>query len=146
MGNRQEKVVEAQAFILRDADGNISARLGTQPGEGPFLVLFGAGEPRLVLAIDHNGPRAMLANRQGKPVAVLECSDGSACFRIRAEQSNSLVEVSVTDSGPEVSLWDRNGKYMVAVRATAVGPEVSTTFAPESKAGPEMPSLSRFIQ
>ncbi len=146
MDNGQGKVVEAQAFILRDADGNISARLGTQPGGGPFLVLFGAGEPRVILEVDHNGSRAMLANRHGKPIAVLECNDGSAGLRILAGQTNSLAEVSVSDSGPEVTLWDTNGKYMVSVRATAVGPEVSTTFEPESKFGPEMPSLSRFIQ
>ena len=39
---KDKRVIEAEEFVLKDADGKISARLGTMPGEGPFLELCDA--------------------------------------------------------------------------------------------------------
>lgn len=142
---RNKIVVEAEDFILKDADGKISARLANEPGEGPFLVLFDAGQPRLVLAIDRGGPTIMVASPQGKPVAVLDCPGAGVSFRFRAEQGDSLFEIKVMEPGPELTLSDADMKYMVVVRAATDGLQVSTLSTPEPKAGFTMPSLSKFI-
>jgi hypothetical protein len=143
---QNKNVIEAQDFILKDSDGNISARLGIAPGEGPFLVLFDGGQPRMILAIDHDGPMMWLSNQQGKPVTQLDCLRGQANLRIRSDQNSSMIEAKVTEAGPEVTLSDPNGKYMVEVRASTAGLQVSTVSEPEGASKFDVPSLSKFIQ
>ena len=128
MGQAAPKnIVEADEFILRDANGNtranldvagnvpklrlydanqeVRAMLDANPGpSGPGLTLFDAnGKPRASLFVTAKGPGISLANANGKSGA------------------NLILEES---RGPGLDLYDTNGKPRVSVYVNQDGPAI----------------------
>ncbi len=145
MGETVEKrVVEAEEFVLKDAEGRTRARLGTAPDEGPVLMLHdAAGTLRALVAVGHDGPQIILADSGGKPLAALSCFENGAVLQLQAAESNASVAIGAMKAEPGVILSDPSKKFTVVVSVSNGALHVST---PEEEAAPVMPFLSHLIQ
>jgi hypothetical protein len=110
------QVIEAQKFVVKDADGNVRAWLGVY-ATGSELALGNAKkEPRMTLMVSedasdlhfygsHNGGMTLGVN-SGDPAISMAGADG-----------NGGAEVAFSKAGPGLTLTDRNG-LSAAVGAT----------------------------
>ena len=87
-----KRTVEAEEFILRDANGEVRALLGMIQ-EGPMFALYGA-EP-------HRGSRAILRMAAEGPMLTL--SD---------ENKQIRVMLGTTSNEPVLAFFDANGKVI----------------------------------
>jgi hypothetical protein len=127
--------VEARRFVLRGADGQIRAVLGTTPDGASRLALQdGEGRERLKLTMLADGsPGMAFADRDGRSRAVLGLlSDETAtlAFADRRGKTRAVLGVSPDESSTLV-FADRNGETRVGVGVEADGSSGLTVFEKE---------------
>lgn len=78
------KVLEAERFVLRDADGTSRAELGMLEGASILLLNDEDGMPGVALSVVPNGPRKVsLLDKNGKTRSVLTArADGDSGLRL----------------------------------------------------------------
>jgi len=95
------KVVEAEKFVLRDAEGKVRAELGFRDGEPGLVLRDGQGKPRTRLAVLADGSSSItLYDKEGT---------GRAVLRVKP------------DGEPQVDFQDKHGKVRAGL------PRVSTS-------------------
>jgi hypothetical protein len=90
-----KRTVEAEEFILRDANGEVRALLGMIQ-EGPMFALYGAeahGESRAILRMAAEGPMLTLSD----------------------ENKQIRVMLGTTSNEPVLGFFDANGKVIFSV-------------------------------
>jgi len=93
------RVIEAQEFHVRDAAGNVRARLGLAP-DGPILTLWNAdGRPQVQLYVDAGGPHLVMSS-------VLTDANAPEWERY----SSAEARLDMGENGPVLSLSDSKGK------------------------------------
>ena len=65
------KTVEAEAFVLRDSNGNIRAKLDTKNGTTEFLFYSHAGQPRMTMKLDEERESLEMNDDSGKLLATV---------------------------------------------------------------------------
>lgn len=119
--------VEAEEFILRDANGAVRAVL-TMTLDGPGLFLHDQnGIVRAGLLVGEGEPGLALFDGLGRPRASLGLTADNPCLRLRDATGGSRVVVIVEESGTRLMLSDANSGPRVGVAAQ--GGETSLVFA-----------------
>jgi hypothetical protein len=122
------KVLEAEAFLLKSASGQVTASLSATTG-GPTLRLLGPnGTERAALALDNTGaPRLALNSATGKSVySVTLDKDGYPAVEIGAADAPKLLLV-VGAAGPGIGMLDADGVARLGLDLKADGPVVALT-------------------
>ena len=106
--NTPLSTVEAGAFVLRDATGQVKARLGIDDKGFPSLQLFGLrGEAGGALAeLGFFAPDTVAGETEGHPV--LSMADGDKALRVSLSHYGLELagpEPQPGEPGPRVTLW-----------------------------------------
>jgi hypothetical protein len=102
VGKPASEVVEAQKFVLKDADGNIRAWLGVF-GEGSELVL---------------------GNKNKQPKMTLKVSDDASDLHFQGSQ-NSGMNLGLDFSTPAIAMVGANGSGQASLACSKFGPALS---------------------
>jgi hypothetical protein len=96
-----------QKLVITDRDGTTRASMTVLEGDVPTLVLN---------------------DRDGKASIVFRVSKEGAGFHLVAPETNAAFEVTVSERGPDISLFDASGKQRVTLN---VGPVLDELGAPQ---------------
>ena len=120
------KVVEAEQFVLKSADGRVLAALATTNG-GPMLRLVGpTGADRALFGLDQAGtPRLVMLRPDGsQPVTVALTPDGVPRVEVSAP-NKSAARLTTGPEGPEIAITDGSGLLRLALDLKADGPAMT---------------------
>jgi len=115
------KTVEAEGFVLRDAQGKVRAELLTDPVFGPRLRLREAnGKVRLELALKGTtGPYLSLRDANGNDRATLDAFAGNPGLALFDSNAKSRMEIILSDIGvPSLWLYDQEHQRRAALAET----------------------------
>lgn len=115
---RKPKALEAERFVLRDADGKMRADLGLTKEKRPALTLYDAkGTARVSLDLAEEGPSLVMHNAQGKKQVALTTTKHSNSLHI--SDGNGRRRISLLVGTPlgrrrmeryaRIHLWDTSG-------------------------------------
>ncbi len=119
----QPKKIEAEAFVLRDANGRVRATLSSLDGGGAALVFFDSKKQsnlRLIVGVNADGiPSLQLNDARGTERAVFGLDDADAPgIDLSDRAGRRRVRLNVADRGGEqpasLSLWDEKGHARVS--------------------------------
>lgn len=110
IGAAQPKIrtVEAEAFILRDADGQQRAKLVAPSGYPGFILYDQNGTPRMRLSVVE-GPSISLYDRNGNLRSKLWLQDDEPILFFYDSDDRNQLGIGVTKEGPGLFLFDENG-------------------------------------
>ena len=123
----KSKIIEAQAFAIRDENGRLRAKLSLDES-GPALVFYDS-KPRPVRQGNANDkvPPDLLAVERTR-LGLLD-GDGSVLM-LSSETGSAGVAISAPERGPSISISDSNGKGQATVAMNeGKGPIISLTSA-----------------
>jgi hypothetical protein len=127
------QVIEAQEFHVRDAAGNIRARLGVTP-DGPILTMWNAdSRPQVQVYVDAEGPHMVLSSvitdpnappweKYSSADASLHVGDDGPVLTLSDSVGKPRARMSVVKNTPGLELLDREGRAQVSVQAGSAGP------------------------
>jgi hypothetical protein len=116
----QKKTVEANEFILRDANGNLRAALGVdKDGTGLFLW-DAAGKIRAALEVVADEPQLVLYDSAGKQSAALSIYKGVPGLGLFDSAGNPRATLDVGADGPGLTLSDQEG-FEATIGTTDLG-------------------------
>ena len=123
----EKRVVEAEEFVLMDAQGRPRARLGMMSTEEPILTLCDpAGTPRLILSVGQDGPVVVLADEHGTVLGELSCYAGGALLHLHAAKSDASAALVAMEAEPRLRFSDPRKAFTLAVSVSNGGLHVST--------------------
>jgi hypothetical protein len=107
------KVVEAQDFVLRDAQGQLRGSFRVQDGRAIFSLLDGAGRSTGTFSVAEDG-RAILSLGQTegtsrKFVALLRAPDGSPGIVLQGEGKKTVAMAIPNDNDPAMQMTSKTG-------------------------------------
>jgi hypothetical protein len=122
---RPNRTIEAESFVLKDANGRIRARLEMDLGNRPTLSLLDAkGLPLASLAGGDN-PFLLLTGTTGEQVELVDSNDFYGLALYGADMSGPFRGVraglSVSKGNPALSLYDEKGKERVELGVLPFG-------------------------
>lgn len=107
------RIVEAQKFVLKDAEGRVRVELGPGDTDRSIALRFRdeVGAPRLALGIENDSSLLVLSDRTGRPrVGVVTLGDGAPGLTFYDATGRARAEVGLAREGePSVSLLDARG-------------------------------------
>jgi len=114
-----KKVIEAESYVVKDAQGKVQARLGVTVDGGPALTFFDRkGNPRLFMGSlglgDHYDLGLGLYDEKGKPRLTFGILEGQfSGFAVSGQDGLEQVTMRVDWKGtPSVIVSDKNGKEL----------------------------------
>src|SRR5262249_13684109 len=118
-GSTGPRVVEAESFVLRGADGRKKAVLGTNDDDRPLFALLGEQEePRVSLHLLDGQAKLDFQDEKGTPrlsLAVTEDGGVAASFSNEEGQCQLMLAILHQGGGPSVVLYDETGNQRVWV-------------------------------
>ena len=105
------RTVDAQHFVVKNAEGKVVAELGLRPDGMPKLELIGTGgKSRVVLSPLPEGAAALaISSSDGKSLAVSTIGNGAMGLTLFDKNSHPRVELSVQPDGtPRLALLDKD--------------------------------------
>ena len=115
--------IEAEEFVLRGRDGNVSARLGLLPDGSPFLQLTGAGGQSTaeLSVLPSQGPVLKLSD--GKALVSMRAKgDGSSEITLHSEGQEPRAAMFLeADGTPVLSMTDAEGRVRAGLTISADG-------------------------
>ena len=117
----KSRTVEAEEFIVRDANGEMQMVLNTVEGR-PFISLYDANTARVVLCIS-KGPALILRDANGTERASLGLVDGKSVLTLRDANEQARAVLWMEDTGPGLALYDANGTFGVGMLVNKNGPD-----------------------
>jgi len=140
-----KKRVEANEFILRDAEGRVSAEL-LSTGAGASLGMYDPrGQLRAVLAVGKYGPGLVLVDANGKIRATfgLDDEEGPSLLQLDANGTRRL------EIANQLRLFDANAKARVVLGTTAEAAQIGFNYIDQTPpmvlgAGNSGPALMMF--
>jgi hypothetical protein len=130
------KVLEAERFVLRDADGTSRAELGVMDGASILLLNDKDGKPGVALSVLPDGPRTVsLLDKDGKIRSVLTArADGDSGLRLFDKNRMHRASLDVKADGrpilrlaPEKSK-DPREELVVSKKTSSAGPTAAPPF------------------
>jgi hypothetical protein len=127
------KVVEAQRFILRDADGNSRAELALVDGISFLLLNDADGKPGVALSVHPDGPRRVsLLDKNGQARSVLTAQvDGDSGLRLFDKNRMHRASLNVMADGrpilrlaPEEKTTPTEHRVRLSKASTVLFPEL----------------------
>ncbi len=110
----KNRTVEAEAFILRDAEGQERAKLVAPSGYPGFILNDENGTPRMRLSVVE-GPSLSLYDRNGNLRSKLWLQDDDpVLFFYNSDEKNQLGIGAIKDE-PSLFLFDKNGKPRIGL-------------------------------
>ena len=114
------RTVEANEFIVKDANGKQRASLGLF-GNQPTLSLFGeSGKVQAALSVVAGFPSLILSDASGELRAMLGVRPDGQELALYDANGKLRAELSVLFGRPELSLFDASGKRRVALDETTL--------------------------
>ena len=135
MFSEQKRRVEADEFVLRDANGSMRAALAmTLDGPGLFLydqsenvragLLIGKDEPGLALFDSLGRPRVSLGMTADEPTLMLRDANGTSRLAMTVEETGTRLILSDTHPGPRVGFAAQSGEASMVFADTNGKPRV----------------------
>jgi len=123
----KSKIIEAQAFVIRDEKGRLRAKLSLDDS-GPALVFYDS-KPRTVS--QRNGSEKIPPDLLAVARTHLGLLDGDGSFLMLSSSSGTAgVAINAPEKGPSISISDSNGKGQATVAMNeGKGPIISLTSA-----------------
>jgi len=118
------RTIEAERFVLRDAQGKVRAELLTDPVFGPRLRLSQAnGRVRMELALKGTtGPYLSLRDANGNDRAQLDAFSGNPGLTLYDSNAKSRVQIDLSENGaPAIRYYDQDHKRRAALEETESG-------------------------
>lgn len=107
--SKPKRFVEAEGFILKDANGITRGTLGFFE-DGSFLHLHDEKEKlRLSLSVTRFGPSLSISNAEENLRGHLFATEKAVNFMLYSEEEKSRISLSMTKNGPTVTLSDPSG-------------------------------------
>ncbi len=107
------RIVEAQKFVLRDAEGRVRAELGPADSNRSIALRFKdeIGSPRLILGVENESSLLALSDRTGRPrVGVVTLADGAPGLTFYDATGRARAELGLGREGdPSAALLDARG-------------------------------------
>jgi len=117
----KDRTVEAEAFILLDADGQQRAKL-VAPSGYPGLILYDQnGTPRMRLSVVE-GPSLSLYDRNGNLRSKLWLQDDEPILFLYDSDGRNQLGIGVVKEEPGLLLFDKNGKARIGLAMVAEEP------------------------
>lgn len=139
MPARLGKILEAERFVLRDAEGRYRAELGFIDGASVLLLNDRNERPGVALSVLPNGPRRLhLLDREGRTRSVLTARvDGDSGLRLFDQNLVHRASLDVMEDGrPILRLAEKESKnpagHVVLSRQTTVSRFCDPTAGGES--------------
>ena len=112
--NAIQKVIRAEAFVLVDSGGRPRATLSATDGEPGLWLCAQNGVPRVALSLDTAGRAGLwLYDASGEVrVALSLNTSGQPVLGLADQSGQSRVALGVPDSGPELDLYNQDGKVI----------------------------------
>lgn len=111
MQQATQKVVEAESFVVKDANGRTLAVLGRH-GEYHGLNLYDAkNRPAASFGLDREGTSLGLNDDRGRSVT-LSATKRSAGMAVTYENKEIGVALGLAEHGPDLALRDKGGKMV----------------------------------
>jgi len=101
--------IEAQAFVLKDAAGNIRAALSTAGNYSASLVLVGDGSTANFAMSKDSVPQMVLSQNDG-PGVMVSADTESAMMTAHDGKTAAAASIGVVGKEPSFSLTDHAGK------------------------------------
>jgi hypothetical protein len=118
-----EKVVEAERFIVRDKDGKVRLWMGMNPSGTPSLTLFDKDQKsRLMMILAPDGkPEIVLRDESGRGgVGIGSTRDGAMVLSISDKDGRAYVSLSLAPDGKSALTFRKQGETRLEI---AVSPD-----------------------
>ena len=112
VGEKAEKIIRANKFILEDADGKTRAVLVVFNDEPRLLLSDKKGKTRVFLAMFKNDPVLCLRDEKGKTRAFLDVNKYGPGLSLLDEKGKTRATLAVLKSGPMLRLYDEKSKII----------------------------------
>jgi hypothetical protein len=115
---RPARILEAQKFVLRDANGKRQAEFGQVDGWPALVFLDSAGRISLLLGIESGEPHVVIYGTAAEQVVSIKRSASGASLSLHDTSGNPRLNLSVGVNGPAVGLLSKSGEAKSAVGLT----------------------------
>jgi hypothetical protein len=116
---RGGKIIEADAFVLRDSNGKVHAILGIENNTTFLRFYDNDGRPRIATALTAEGnPALSFVHKDGKPALTLSDVSDKTALHIFDKNGNSSVSLVQDPSGPATIALAHQDKTRVQLIAT----------------------------
>lgn len=116
------RVVEAESFVVKDAQGQMRALLTASVGAPVLSLSDAAGKVRTELRVDPNGPKLVLFDGSGNPRAVLEARGPASVPTLLLYDGGKVARLvlGVDEGQPFMSFADPAAKVRNAISAEGI--------------------------
>lgn len=113
-GSAGPAVLEAQRFVLKDADGKVRAELSTARDNEPKLWLFDAdGRRRLEVSMLNNGSAGVwLFDDRERIRAGMSFVEGEPALHLRDKEGRDRAKLTLVMGEPSLFLWGQDGQAL----------------------------------
>jgi len=116
---RPVRMLEAQRFVLRDANGKRQAELGQIDGS-PALVFFdSAGRMTALFGMESGEPHIVIYGPSVEKIVSITRTASGGSLALHDHSGNPRLNLSVGASGPAIGLLSKRGEAKCAVGMTA---------------------------
>jgi len=103
------------AVVFR-SNGQVGASFGVADNDDSYVQLADKqGRPGAILEVKDEGATVTLADKQGRPRAVFDVTDEGPSISLHDEQARPRADLELTDRGPRMRMWDSNSVVRAAV-------------------------------
>jgi hypothetical protein len=119
------------------SNGQVGASFGVGDDDSPYVQLADKqGRPGALLQLADEGPTVSLMDNQGRPRAIFDVTGEGPNISLHDEQTRPRADFEVTDKGPRMRMWDSNSVTRVAVGISDRDvPGVTVTSSTDPKRG-----------
>jgi len=130
-------VGDLKGVVVLRSNGQVGATFGVADNDNSYVQLADKrGRPRAVLEVTDERTAISLHDEQARPRAVLDVTDDGPSISLHDEQARPRADLEVTDRGPRMRMWDSNSVIRAAVGINSDNlPVVSVTAAADPKKG-----------
>jgi len=114
----RQRTVEAEEFLLRDANGRIRASLSVFDGDPGLSLIDQAGKLRAGLSLVDGDPLLNLKDEAGKSRASLSVFDGTPGLEFRDQAGKPRAKLWAVDGWPSLSFRDHAGNPRIVLDAS----------------------------
>ncbi len=122
--------------VVFRSNGQVGASFGVADNDNSYVQLADKqGRPGAILEVKDEGATVTIADKQGRPRAVLDVTGEGPSISLHDEQARPRAGLELTDRGPRLAMWDSNSVMRAAVGVKNDNVPVVTVSTADPKKG-----------